>query len=163
MSSVWETAKSMEKQGMEFYRAQAAAAPNAELKGVFNLLADEEKTHYEFFERIKKKMPAGGVGPSDTIGKVKEAFAAMTAGFATPDVLKTAATVYHKALGMEQGAVEFYSAALSTAKGPAEKKALEAVIEEEKRHVRIFESLLDFVARPDLWVENAEFSKIEEY
>jgi len=163
MASVWETAKSMEKEGMEFYRAQAAAAPSKELKGVFTILADEEQVHYDFFDRLSKKMPAGGMGPGATIAKVKQAFAAMTASFATKEVLETASGVYRKALSMEQGAVTYYTDALAQAKGPAEKQALEAVIAEEKRHVRIFESLMAFTARPEQWVENAEFNKIEEY
>lgn len=34
---------------------------------------------------------------------------------------------------------------------------------EEKRHFFILENIIDFVSRPQSWLENAEFNKLEEY
>jgi rubrerythrin len=162
MSDIWEVAKSMEKEGLEFYKKLSKEAPNKELAGVFAVLAKEEEAHYKLFENLQKGSAVQG-GAGNTVAEVKKAFAEMTAEFSKPDVLSGAAEAYRKALSMEQGAVTYYTKVSKGIADKAQLAAVEAIIDEEKRHVRIFESLLDFVARPREWVENAEFNKLEDY
>ena len=45
----------------------------------------------------------------------------------------------------------------------AQKKLLLKLAEEEKKHMFLLENLVEFVSRPETWIENAEFNHLVEY
>jgi len=45
----------------------------------------------------------------------------------------------------------------------AQKNLLLKLAEEEKKHIFLLENLVEFVSRPDTWIEDAEFNHLDEY
>ena len=160
MSTIWDQAKQMELEGKVFYEKAAEESPISQTKAVFELLAEEEQTHYSLFDSFSK---AEAVELKDSvIGRsIKEAFQEL-APDAVGDV-SSAGEAYEKALELEKNAVAFYTDGLGSCANDAEKKALEQIITEEKKHVQICESLIEFVSRPGEWLENAEFNHLDDY
>jgi rubrerythrin len=71
--------------------------------------------------------------------------------------------LYRKALELERKSWEFYGSAAELAASPLEKLNFERVAVEERRHYRIVEGIIDFVSRPEQWLENAEWYHLEDY
>lgn len=53
--NVYEYAMKVEKEGEAYYREMAEISPNAGLKRIFTMLADEEVKHYNVFKSMMKK------------------------------------------------------------------------------------------------------------
>lgn len=162
-SNIWETAKEMELQGKTFYEEQAAFTPLKELRGTFARLAVEEQKHYELFDKLSKEQSVEPLSDPDTLGNAKEVFKSLRSSFDVAAVQEDAVTAYGKALKMEEGAIAYYSDAMSKVSTDNQKAALAAIIEEEKKHVRLMEAISEFVRRPKEWLENAEFTQIDAY
>ena len=45
----------------------------------------------------------------------------------------------------------------------AQKALFEKLAEEEKKHYRLMSNLVDFVASPKTWLEDARFTRLDEY
>jgi rubrerythrin len=43
------------------------------------------------------------------------------------------------------------------------KKILTKLAEEEKKHLFLLENLVEFISRPETWIENAEFNHLDDY
>jgi rubrerythrin len=71
--------------------------------------------------------------------------------------------LYRKALELERKSWELYGSAADQASSPAEKLLFERIAVEERRHYRIVEGIIDFVSRPEQWLENAEWHHLEDY
>jgi rubrerythrin len=163
MNSPWDKAKSIEREGREYYRARAQETSNPEIAGVLRLLADEEQRHYDFFAALEKNDTTFYTHSSVAIAEAREAFSRLAAAFQEQDAVEDAETTYAKALEMEKASVAYYERLIGDVSSENGKKALTAILEEEKNHVHIVQGLLEFVRRPREWLENAEFTHLEEY
>ena len=56
MENIWEIAKNMEKEGMEFYLKLSKESQIDELAGLFHFLSQQEKDHYDTFDKLSKLM-----------------------------------------------------------------------------------------------------------
>jgi rubrerythrin len=161
--NVFEFAMRMEKDGEAFYREIAEKTRDIGLKKIFTTLADEEVVHYNTFKSLSEKI-AAEAAESNVLEKAKNIFAEMKAAggydFAaeTPQI-----EAYKKAMEAEKEAYSFYEKKAAEAADPAEKKILLTFAREERRHYRLLENVIEFVSRPEGWLENAEFSHLEEY
>ena len=162
MADVFEIAKTIETEGRDHYRQLAASTDNLEIAGVFRYLADEEEKHYRLFDRMQKKLPVESFNPSEILQKAKTAFQAMAVD-AVPSRGGDAESAYRKALGFEQKSVDFYQKMLEDKSLADQAGTIALVLGEERKHVRLVESLIDFVRRPKEWLENAEFNHLDEY
>lgn len=161
--NVFEFAMQMEKDGEKFYREIADKTNDPGLKRIFNTLADEEVVHYETFKKLAEKSGADAI-ESNILDKAKNIFAEMkdAGGFdVSSETEQTEA--YKKAMEAEKEAYEFYEAKAAEVEDENEKKILLTFAREERRHYRLLENVLEFVSRPESWLEDAEFSKMEDY
>ena len=161
--NVFEFAMQMEKDGEKFYREIASKTKDAGLKKIFDTLADEEVIHYNTFKSLHEKSAAKAV-ESNVLEKAKNIFAEMKdkGGLQVSD--ETAQIdAYKKAMQAEQEAYTFYEKKAMEAKDEAEKNILLTFAREERRHYRLLENVIEFVARPEQWLEDAEFSRMEDY
>lgn len=163
MSDVWETAKSMELEGEKYYRDLAAKTSVQALKGVMEKLAQEERKHYEFFDGLQKKSGPAEMKSDNTLAAAKNMLQKFAAEFESAPPIEEAADVYQKAMEMENETVAVYKRALEEAEDEKTRASLETIIEEEKKHARIVENIVELVRAPQQWVENAEFNKLESY
>lgn len=161
--NVFKFAMQMEKDGEAFYRQIADSTKNPGLKKIFNTLADEEVTHYNTFKKLAEKTGARVV-ESDILAKAKNIFAEMKESGPVDLSDETPQTdAYRKAMEAEKEAYTFYEEKAAECDDENEKKVLLVFAKEERRHYRLLENVLEFVARPDSWIEDSEFVKLEEY
>jgi len=161
--SIFEFAMKMEQDGEEFYRDLAGKTKNEGLKQIFTYLADEEVKHYRLFKGILDRQ-AQDYESSDILVDSKNVFAEMKENGSidvSDDVSQIAA--YKEALEMEKKALTFFEEKAAETTDPKEKKFLEVVAEEERRHYRLIDGIIEFVSQPESWVEDAEFNHLTDY
>jgi len=163
MDNIFEVAKNMEVEGEEYYKKLADEIEIDELKGVFLFLADQERDHFKFFEYMQEDGTPSYKKVKDAITIVKEAFRKIAPGFKTPETLASAESAYTAAVNMEKNSVAYYTSILNTIDEDEQKQALQWIIEEEKKHQGIMETMVDFVNEPKTWLENAEFTHLDEF
>jgi len=161
---IYAVAKAIEKKGAEYYRALASDTNLKELKGVFEHLAVEEDNHYKIYEAMERG--SGATVESTTSGaieKAKNVFAALARGIQIPTNLRDSAAAYRKGLELENESIAYYRKASETAPDASQKRILDMIIEQERSHARLMESMIEFVNRPLQWLENAEWYHLDTY
>ena len=161
--SIFEFAMKMEQDGEKFYRDLAVKTTNVGLKQIFTYLADEEVKHYALFKGLFEGQPTDYTS-TDILAGSKNIFAQMKASGAvdvTADVSQLEA--YKQALEWEKKAYEFFEQKGAETSDPKEKKFLETIAKEERRHYRLIDTIIEFIGRPESWVENAEFNHLTDY
>ena len=158
---ILEFAMQMEKDSEQFYRDFASQTENKGLRTILNMLADEERKHLSIVEEMKTGMPTAV--ETNILDDVKNVFVEMkqTGTFLEPEI--TQIQLYTKAQGMEQKSVDFYKENAEQVKRQYQKALFLKLAEEEKKHYFLFENIIEFVSRPQTWLENAEFCHLEEY
>ena len=159
---VYGFAMRMEKDGEAYYRECAAQTAGAGLSRILLLLADAETTHYELFRRMKAREEAG-LPDSALLDRVKNVFVEIREREGAAGARASEVELYRKALELERKSWELYDSAAERAVSPIEKLTFERVAVEERRHYRIVEGIIDFVSRPEQWLENAEWYHLEDY
>ena len=163
MSNFWEVAKDMELEGKKFYEQLAKEAELKELKGVFEFLALQEDVHYHAFSKLEGNEEVSIEDKKNAVKEAKDIFSKIAPDFSAPAELNNATEAYKKALELEKGAVKYYSTLLESAENDDQKEVLKQVIREEESHVQVLDALIEFISRPNEWLENAEFTHLETY
>ena len=156
--NIYEYAMQMEKEGELFYRELAEKTNNEGLKGVLNLLADEELLHYDFI----KAMQDGSSTPELTASNLKESahnvFQKIKRQQINFDFGTSAAEMYRKASKHEEAAYNFYLSKAEEAEDPTHKDIFNKLAEEEKGHMEMMDNMAELVSEPSTWLENAEMT-----
>ncbi len=161
--NVFEFAMQMEKDGEAFYREIADKCKDPGLKKIFTTLADEEVVHYNTFKKLYEKTSAKAV-ESNILEKAKNIFTEIKDAGGINIVDETPQLeAYKKAMEAEKESYTFYEKKAEEVTDPEEKKILLTFAREEHRHDRLLENIIEFVNRPEEWLENAEFARMEEY
>jgi rubrerythrin len=71
--------------------------------------------------------------------------------------------LYRKAREIEKKSQQFYQEKAGQTDKDDQKKLFERLTEEEQKHYFLLENIIEFVSRPKLWLENAEWYHLEEY
>jgi rubrerythrin len=64
---------------------------------------------------------------------------------------------------MEEKSYKFYLEMSDKVKIESQKKIFLKLAGEEKKHMFLLENLVEFVSRPETWIENAEFNHLDDY
>lgn len=161
--SIFEFAMQMELDGEKFYRELAGKSSNKGLKKIFTALADEEVGHYNVFKNIKEHSDLD-IKETTILEDSKNIFIEMkNTGNIDVQADVEQKEAYQIALDMEKKAYTFFEDKSKEAENPGEKKLLEAIAREERRHYRLIEGIIDFISRPETWIENAEFNHLSKY
>ncbi|MBE3035801.1 MAG: rubrerythrin, partial [Candidatus Atribacteria bacterium] len=70
---------------------------------------------------------------------------------------------YRKAQEMEEKSYKFYMNMSNKAEIESQRKIFLKLAEQEKKHMFLLENLVEFISRPETWVENAEFNHLDDY
>ncbi len=159
MMNVFQFAMRKEKDAEVFYRELAAKAGSVGLRRIFNFLADAEVRHYQVVEEMQEhisQVPSASI-LEDTVAEFRKMREAQDydVGYDARQL-----EVYEKARLMEKESLDFYTQQAVQAKDEAARKVFEQLAAQERMHYRIVDNLAEFVIRPQLWVENGEFSHI---
>jgi rubrerythrin len=162
MMDIYEYAMKMEKDGENYYRELAGGTNKKGLRNLLTMLADAEVAHYNLFRKMKD---CEKVEPADSaiLGDAKNIFMKMkeekdVAGLDIPQL-----ELYKKALEIEKKSEDFYREKAGEMKDEIQRKIFLKIAGEEKVHYFIVEKIIDFVSRPQTWLEDPEWYHLEEY
>jgi rubrerythrin len=159
---VLEYAMNMELDGESYYREQAGQVKNPGAVKFFTLLADEERLHYDLFSQLREGKtpllkPTFGSGARSFFENLK----AEGGEFQKADA-KILDVLGH-GLEIENKSIKFYVSEMQKTEDAALRELLLFLKREEDKHYSFLSALIDYYMKPQLWLEQAEFSHWEEY
>jgi len=160
--NIFDYAMQLEKEGENFYRDIVKATPNRGLKTIFSWLAEEEVKHYRIFESMKAEGKPTLVETA-ILQDAKTIFEEMRNKHEPFHFENIQTEAYRKAQAIEKKSQDFYEEKAKIVKDRYQQKLFLQIAEEEKKHYFLLENIIQFVSRPGLWLENAEFYQLEEY
>ena len=141
IADIREIAVQIEKNGETAYRQAAEAVKDAAASEIFRWMADEEKRHGAFFAAIESAEPLSDEQLElERMGRqlLQEMVADQT--FSLDKEMLPDTADFNEALTqaqlLEQDTVMFYEFLLNLVSDESARSQLEAVIEEEQRHIR---------------------------
>lgn len=137
---IFDYAVKMEKDGEVFYREQAAKAPNEDVAGIFNMLADEEQKHAEVLS-IQDTYTEDSLKQLDKDYDYN-LFEMQLAILFDENYIMTR-EVFTLAVEMEQKSIELYTGLLSEATEESDRHLLKFLVGQEERHLELFQRLLE--------------------
>ncbi len=158
---IYEFAMKMEKDGETYYRELATKTVNHGLGNIFTMLANTEVIHYKVFQKMKEHQKIE-VPPTTILSGVKNVFEKMKEEDDT-NVNMAETEWYRKAQEIEKASRDFYLKEAGEVERADQKQTFLRIAEEEKRHYLILEKIIDFVSRPQTWLEDGEWYHLEEY
>ncbi len=159
---IYEYAMQMEKDGENFYREVAQQSPNRGIKTILTMLADEEVQHYNAIEKMKSAEPVQ-LAQSSVLTEAKNVFAQLKESGEKFTSETNQIGLYKKALDIEKKSRDFYTQKAGEVSDPNAKELFLRLAQEEQKHYVLVENIIDFLSRPDTWLENAEFCHLDEY
>ena len=159
---IFEFALEKERLSEEFYRKLSESAPHKGLVSIFTMLADEEHGHFEVVSKMKEGVSAE-VPDTILLTNAKTIFAKMRQSREKFKFGDSQIDLYKKAQDIEKDARSFYRQKAKESEDPRHKAIFNTLAEEENKHFFLLENIIEFVSRPQNWLENAEFHHLEQY
>ena len=158
---IFDFALKMEKDGEQFYLDLYQKNTNTGIRKVLKLLADEEVKHYNAIDKMK-------TGPSHItetkiLDDAKNIFVELKDSGQEFDVETSQIDFYKKAQDVEEKSRNYYLEKANEVSRDYQKELFLKLAEEEKKHYFLLDNIIEFVSRPEHWLENAEFFHLEEY
>jgi len=159
--NIFEYAMQMEKDGEAYYRELAQQAANKGLKTILTMLADEEVKHYNAIEKTKTVEPH--MAETTILTDAKNVFVQIQESGESFDFDLGQIKLYKKAQDIEEASRDLYLEKANEVEEEYRKGIFLRLADEEKKHYFLLENIIEFVSRPESWLENAEFYHLEEY
>ena len=161
--NIYKYAMKMEKDGENYYRELANKTENIGLQNILKMLADEEVRHYNIIEQMMKSKASAELAETGILKKVKNIFIKIKGknlvfNFDLPQI-----NFYRKAQEIEEKSYKFYIEMSDKVEIESQRKVFLKLAGEEKKHMFLLENLVEFVSRPETWIENAEFNHLDDY
>ena len=163
--NIYDFAINFEIENRKLYEKFAEESENKNLRCVFVGLAEEEKRHEDIIRKLKEEKKIDEVD-SDIISTAKEAFQLISKDLSdTKDNIfpQQQVDVYKKAKEIEVDSYKFYNDKAAETEIPEVEKVFKRLAEEEKKHERIIDNVIEMVNRPNTWLEDAEWNHLEDY
>lgn len=159
--NIFDFAMEKEKFSEEYYRQLAVKSGNKGLETIFNMLADEESKHYKIVSNMKKYI-APESAETNILSDARDVFEQMRESARNFDSNISEVALYRKAQKIEEESRDFYLEKADDV-AEAQKAIFLELADEEKKHYFLLENIIEFVSRPETWLENAEFYHLDEY
>lgn len=160
--NVFDLAMEMEKEGERYYQHLAEKTTNAGMKRILGQLALDEAKHYQVLQKLKESNRVD-LDSTPILGSSKGIFQQLRDEKNWDDLPVTQVDLYRKARDIETKSFKFYMDKARESSDPRIQKMFFLIAEEEKRHEFLLEHILQFIARPQTWLENAEFNHLDQY
>ena len=118
--------------------------------------------HFNILKKMSEDLDPG-LAKTDLLTDVKNVFSRMKTEEKAFDFNVSQVDFYGKAQELEKKSEAFYLEQSGAAESRAHKEIFVRFAAEEKRHGVILENIIEFISRPDSWLENAEWHHMEEY
>jgi rubrerythrin len=158
---IFDYAMRMEKDGENYYRQLVKKTDNKGIKAIFTMLAEEEAKHYKTVAQMRTQRPQ--MAETTVLTDAKNIFARMRDSGESFDFDAEQSALYRKAQDIEKKSEEFYRQKANEVEQKYQRKIFLRLAEEENKHYFLLENIIQFVSRPETWLENAEFYHLEEY
>ena len=158
--NIYEFAMQMEQDGERFYRDLASKSNNPGVAQILNMLADDEVKHYNIVKALAEKSNPS-MAQTSILKNARNVFAGMTG--AAFDLEGLQVELFAEAKEIEKQSQEFYTEKAEQVDDPAAAKVLLQIAEEEQRHYYLIDNMVEFMDRPFSWVEDAEFTRLDDY
>ena len=152
----------METEGEKFYLEQEANNENYGLKAVCRLLAKEEAKHRQIVESMIQGSPSD-LKKTDLEKCIKEIYPGDEQFEIEIKAQPDQFDFYRMAMEKEQKSIDFYKGILEKSEEDEEKKTLRFLIDQEKKHFKLFDEMSQMLRRGDEWVEAPEFGLRKDY
>jgi rubrerythrin len=160
--NVFDLAMEMEKDGEKYYLHLAEKTTNSGMKNILGLLAGDEAKHFQVLQKLKGSARAE-LASTPILSRSKNIFQLLREEKNWEDVPATQLDLYRKAKEIETRSFAFYMQKAREIGDPRVQKMFFLIAEEEKRHEFLLEHMLQFISRPQTWLENAEFNHLDQY
>lgn len=158
---IFDYAMQMEKDGENYYRQLVGKTDSKGIKAIFTMLAEEEVKHYKTVAQMKTERPQ--MAETTVLANAKNVFARMRDSGESFDFDAEQSALYRKAQDIEKKSEEFYRQKANEVEQKYQRKIFLRLADEENKHYFLLENIIQFVSRPETWLENAEFYHLEEY
>ena len=158
---LFDYAIQMEKDGEAYYRQLAHRTSNTGLRTILTMLADEEVKHQQLFEQLKTSN--GTLPSSQVLTRTKNIFAQMKESDEVISDESSHIKLYQEAQDLEKKSQDFYLEKSREADHEPVRDLLIVLAKEEQVHYFILENIINFLSRPKTWLEDAEFTHLDEY
>ncbi|MCK4573641.1 MAG: ferritin family protein [candidate division Zixibacteria bacterium] len=163
--NVFEYAMQMELDGKTYYEEHAAKIESPQLKRILLELADDEQKHYNIFKAMRDgtSVEYEEAKKSTILAQVKNVFEELKAAekdYSFPEKLRE---IWVKAREVESKAENFYREKANELNDENQKHIFNRIADEEHRHWMTMENVIRFLDRPSQWLEDAEWSNLEDY
>jgi len=159
---IFEFALEKERLAHEGYKKLAQMAPSHSLKGILSLLADEELKHVDMVRALQQNQSVD-IPKTNLLDEAKKVFEKIVDAGEHFDFNVSDSDLYEKARKIEQEARDYYAAQAEKAESEELRNVLLRLAEEEQKHYVLTDNLCQFVAHPQTYLEDAEFSHLENY
>ncbi len=159
--NIFEYAMQMEKDGEGYYRQLAQQNANKGMRTILTMLADEEVKHYNAVEKMQTEQPP--ITETKILTDAKNVFVQIKESGESFDFDIEQTELYKRAQDIEKKSRDFYSEKANEVEEKYQKEVFLRLADEEKKHYFLLENIVEFVSRPETWLENAEFYHLEEY
>jgi len=161
--NIYKYAMKMEKDSENYYRELANQTEDIGLQNILKMLTDEEVRHYNIIEQMMKSKASAELAETDILKKVNNIFIKIKGknlvfNFDLPQI-----NLYRKAQEIEEKSYKFYIEMSDKVEIEPQRKVFLKLAGEEKKHMFLLENLVEFVSRPETWIENAEFNHLDDY
>jgi rubrerythrin len=160
--NIFEFAMQKEKYSEDYYRQLAGKTNNKGFQKIFSMLADEEAKHYSVIKQLKSKITER-VCNTDVLSDAKDVFKRMRESEEKFDFDASQIDIYKKAQDIEANSRQFYLQKADEVEDHCQKGVFKKLADEEKKHYFLLDNIIEFVSRPEHWLENAEFYHLDEY
>jgi len=161
--NIYEYAMKMEKDSENYYSELANKTDDAGLRNILKMLANDEVKHYNIIEKMVEADASAELAETGILKNAKNIFIKIKGknivfNFDLPQV-----DFYRKAQEFEEKSYKFYLEMSDKVEIKSQKKIFLKLAEEEKKHMFLLENLVEFVSRPETWIEDAEFNHLDDY
>ncbi len=163
--NVFDYAMKMETDGRDFYLEHAEKVTTPELKQILLQLADDELKHFNIFKAMRDRGTAEYQEGQKTLilETVKNIFETMRKQKMEFTFAAGAVQIWKEAREVEKNTETFYREKAKEMDNESHKHIWNRIADEEHRHWITLENVIQFLDRPKHWLEDAEWSHLEEY
>jgi len=161
--NIYQYAMKLEKDNENYYNRLMSKTDDTGLQTILKMLADEEAKHFSIVEQMMKTDTYPELAETDILKNTKNIFVKIKGKKLKFNFDLVQTDFYRKAQEFEEKSYKYYLEMSDKVEAEAQKHLLLKLAEEEKKHIFLLENLVEFVSRPEIWIENAEFNHLDEY
>jgi len=161
--NIYKYAMKMEKDSEIYYSELANKTDDIGLQNILKMLAGDEVKHYKIIEQMMKSDASAELAETGILKNAKNIFIEIKGKNIVFNFNLSQVDFYRKAREFEEKSYKFYLEMSDKVEIKSQKKLFLMLAEEEKKHIFLLENLVEFVSRPETWIENAEFNHLDDY